>query len=276
VHYKLKWSEEKLIKTALEITDYAKSHGLWVNLSPYDTTRAEPIFMRRVLSAIAKDGHVDRVRMVDTVGSAGPWAIRYLVTQMKKVLKKVPVEVHVHNDLGLAVANTLAGLEAGAEAASTTMNGIGERTGNAATEEVVMALRLLYGIDLHINCAKLCELSGLVERLSGVKLQVNKPVVGRNIFAHESGLVVDGILEMPFTGELYAPELVGQRRRIIIGKKSGKRSILFKLKELGLNATDEQVGSILSRVKEESINRKEILSDERFKAIVEECGSLKL
>lgn len=270
VQHKLKWDEEKLIQTALEITDYAKSHGLWVNLSPYDTTRAEPRFMKQYLSAVAKEGHVDRVRMVDTVGAAGPWAIRYLVTEMKKILKKIPIEVHVHNDLGLATANTLAGLEAGAEAASTTVNGIGERVGNAATEEVVMALRLLYGVDLGIRYEKLFELSRLVERLSGARLQVNKPVVGAGIFTHESGITVDGILEMPFTGELYAPELVGQARRIVIGKKSGKHSVRFKLEEMGLSLPDDQVGMVLARVKEQAVKNKGLVSDEQFRAMVRE------
>jgi isopropylmalate/homocitrate/citramalate synthase len=270
---KLGWSEEKIINTALEITDYAKDHGLWVNLSPYDTTRAEPGFLKRYLSSVAKEGNVDRVRIVDTVGSAGPWAIRYLVAEMKKILGTILIEVHVHNDLGLATANTLAGLEAGAEVASTTVNGIGERVGNAATEEVVMALRLLYGVDLGIKYEKLCELSRLVEQLSGVKLQVNKPIVGRDIFTHESGITVDGILKMPFTGELYAPELVGRRRKIVLGKKSGKRSIEFKLKELGLSVPDEQIGAILTRVKEEAIKGKSLVSDERFKAIISKYTS---
>lgn len=268
VQYKLKWSEEKVIQTALEITDYAKSHGLWVNLSPVDTTRAEPAFMKRVLSAIAKGGHVDRVRMVDTVGAAGPWAIRYLVTEMRRVLKRIPIEVHVHNDLGLATANTLAGLEAGAKVASTTVNGIGERVGNAATEEVLVALRLLYGIDLGIKYEKLGELSNLVERLSGIRLQVNKPVVGSGIFTHESGVVVDGILEMPFTGELYSPGFVGQTRKIVIGKKSGRKSVEFKLKELGLEVPDQQIGDILTRVKEQAIQNKGLVSDDQLKTIV--------
>jgi isopropylmalate/homocitrate/citramalate synthase len=271
LQHKLKWDEEKLIRTALEITDYAKSHGLWVNLSPYDTTRAEPNFMRRYLSAIEKEGHVDRVRLVDTVGAASPWAIRYLVMQMKKILKRIPIEVHVHNDLGLATANTLAGLEAGAQVASTTTNGIGERVGNAATEEVLMALLLLYGVDLRIKYEKLVELSKLVEELSGVRLQVNKPIVGRGIFSHESGGTVAGILEMPFAGELYAPELVGQTRKIVLGKKSGRASIEFRLKELGLSVPDQHIATILARVKEEAIKNKRPISDEEFRAIVTEA-----
>lgn len=268
LRYKLKWDEEKLINTALEITDYAKSHGLWVNLSPYDTTRAEPNFLKRYLTAMAKDGHVDRVRIVDTVGAASPWAIRYVVTKMKKIVGHIPIEVHTHNDLGLATANTLAGLEAGAEVASTTVNGIGERVGNAPTEEVIMALYLLYSIDSGVRYEKLCELSKLIEELSRVKMQVNKPITGKGIFMHESGIVVDGILQEPFTGQLYAPELVGQTRKIVIGKKSGKHSIKFKLEELGLSVPDEQIGKILKRVKKEALKSKSLVSDKRLKDIV--------
>jgi len=270
VNVKLRWTEEKLINTALEIIDYAKSHGLWVNLSPYDTTRAEPGFLRRYLSAVAEEGRVDRVRLVDTVGSAGPWAIRYLVREMKTILGRIPIEVHVHNDLGLATANTLAGLEAGAEVASTTVNGIGERVGNAPTEEVVMALHLLYGLNLGIKYGKLCELSRLVEKLSGVRLQVNKPIVGKDIFSHESGITVDGILQNAFTGELYAPELVGQKRKIVIGKKSGKHSIRFKLEELGISIPEQRIGALLARVKEEAVRSKSLISDEQIRMIASE------
>jgi len=272
VKYKLDWDEDRVKKTVLEMTDYAKSHGLWVNLSPYDTTRAEPKFMKRFLSTIAKDGHVDRVRLVDTVGSAGPWAIRYLVHEMRKILKRIPIEVHVHNDLGLATANTLAGIEAGAQAASTTINGIGERVGNTSTEEVLMALRLLYGVDMGIKYDRLYELSRLVERLSGIKMQINKPIVGTGIFTHESGISVDGILQMPFTGELYSPELVGQTRKIVIGKKSGRHSIEFKLKEMGLNVTESQLGAILTKVKKQAINNKGLVSDEQLRTIVAQCS----
>lgn len=268
--YKLKWPEEKIISTAIDIIDYAKDHGLWVNLSPYDTTRADLRFLKRYIETVVGETKVDRIRIVDTVGSAKPSAIAYLTRLMKQWAGRVPLEIHCHNDFGLAVANSLAALEAGALAVSTTTNGIGERVGNAATEEIVLALLVLYGIDTRIEYSKFTELSRLVQKLSGIKVQVHKPIVGEGTFTHESGISVDGILELPWTGEAYSPELVGQKRKIVLGKKSGKRSIEDALKQAGLTATDEQLIQILKGVKEESIRTKGIVSSDRFKAIAEE------
>ncbi len=272
IKYKLKWSEEKVISTALDIVDYAKEHGLWVNLSPYDTTRADPVFLQRYIETVTKETKVDRIRIVDTVGSARPAAIAYLTGMMKKWAGKVPLEIHCHNDFGLAVANSLAALEAGASAVSTTTNGIGERVGNAPTEEVVLALLMLYGVDTGMNYSKLKELSELVERLSGVKLQAHKPVVGEGAFKHESGITVDGILDIPWAGEAYAPEFVGQTRRIVLGKKSGNRSIEYGLEKLGIKASNEQVRQILEAVKTESTKTKGLISESRFKQIANECA----
>lgn len=267
VKYKLKWPEEKVISTAVEIIDYAKAHGLWVNLSPYDTTRADPVFLQRYIETIAKETKVDRIRIVDTVGSARPAAIAYLTKMVKRWAGSIPLEIHSHNDFGLAVANSLAALEAGASAVSTTVNGIGERVGNAATEEVVLALRVLYGIDTGIKYEKLYELSQLVQELSGVRVQTHKSVVGDGAFRHESGISVDGILELPWTGEAFAPEFVGQKRKIVLGKKSGKNSIAHQLGTLGLSATPSQADEILAAVKDESIRTKGPLSPERFEEI---------
>ena len=178
-----------------------------------------------------------------------------------------PLVKHSHNDFGLGVANSLAALEAGASAVSTTVNGIGERVGNAATEEVVLALRVLYGVDTGVKYEKLYELSQLVQKLSGVRLQPHKSVVGDGAFRHESGISVDGILELPWTGEAFAPEFVGQKRKIILGKKSGRNSIEHQLKGLGLSATPGQVDEILAAVKEESIRTKSPISPERFEEI---------
>jgi isopropylmalate/homocitrate/citramalate synthase len=267
IKYKLKWPEEKIISTAVDIIDYAKAHGLWVNLSPYDTTRANPVFLQRYIETVVKETKVDRIRMVDTVGSARPAAIGYLTKQMKKWAGSVPLEIHCHNDFGLAVANSLAALEAGASAVSTTVNGIGERVGNASTEEVAMALLVLYGVDTKLRYEKLTELSQLVQKLSGVKVQPGKPIVGEGAFKHETGISVDGILELPWCGEGYAPELVGQTRKIVLGKKSGTSSIKYALERLGLQATNQQISQILNDVKNESIRTKDLVSEQRFEQI---------
>jgi isopropylmalate/homocitrate/citramalate synthase len=142
-----------------------------------------------------------------------------------KEVADIPIEIHCHNDFGLAVANTIAGAEAGAEYLSVTVNSIGERSGNASFEEAALALKILYGVETGIDASKLLALSQLVEERSGVRLQDHKAVVGRGAFAHEAGMVVAGLLKDPFTAEDYSPELVGQRRRIVLGKKSGLVSV---------------------------------------------------
>lgn len=265
--YKLKWDDDKYLATAVKITEYAKNKGLRVSLSPFDTTRVNLKFLDTFLDTMKKSGTIDRIRVVDTVGSASPAAIRYLVKRVKQGLGNVPIEIHCHDDFGLAVATTIAGVEAGASIISSTLNGIGERSGNAATEEVVMALRVLYGLDLGIKMEYFTEASELVERLSGVKLQRHKPVVGQNSFSYESGLVVSGFMNMNFTTEAYVPEIVGQKRHIVIGKKSGKASIEYKLKELGINLSEAGIDQMVQKVKEYSIAQKRAINDKEFAEI---------
>jgi len=268
--YKLNWTDEKYISTALEMTEYAKNKGLHVTFSPFDTTRVDLNFLDMVLTKMRESGCVDKVRLVDTVGAASPTAIKYLVRRMKSSLKTIPIEIHVHNDFGLAVANTLAALEAGVEVISSTINGVGERSGNAAGEEIAMALKILYGIDIGINFALLKETSELVEKLSGVQLQPHKAVVGANCFSHESGLVVAGLKNMSFTAEPYLPEFVGQKRRIVLGKHSGKVSVELKLKALGLQCSDEVVDALLQKTKAFAIDHKRSVTDAEFLKFVNE------
>jgi isopropylmalate/homocitrate/citramalate synthase len=193
----------------------------------------------------------------------------YLVCKIRE-LCKVPLEAHCHNDFGLVVANTLAAVAAGVEVVHTSMNGIGERCGNAALEEVALGLKLLYGLDVKLKFEKFYELSRIVEERSGVKVSVNKPIVGINAFRFEAGLVVDGIIKYPLTLEPILPELVGQKHSVLLGKKSGKASIQFKLKELGITATDEEINKILEKVKREGEEKKRPLTDDEFKNIVKE------
>ena len=189
--------------------------------------------LERLLAAFMREGCVDRVRLVDTAGGGGPEAISYLVDFMHEASQGLPIEVHCHNDFGLATANTLAGAIAGAEFLSTTIGGIGERSGNASLEEVVMALKCLYEVELPIETALLTEVAGNVATRAGVAWQSHKAVVGSNAFAHETGMVVAGVLNDPFTAEPYAPELVGQTRTIVLGKKSGRTAVEFKMRQAG-------------------------------------------
>jgi len=251
----------------LEMIDYAKDHGLWVCFEPYDTTRAKMGFLKRYLETVTKEGHVDMVQVVDTVGCASPQAIRYLVARVKEIVKDTPVEIHCHNNLGLATANTLAAIEAGADAVYGCVNGIGEGIGNVDIQEVALDLLLLYGIDTGLKYRNFLETSRLVQRLSGVQMQQNKPIVGRTAFNHESGLVVSGVLKVPFAAETFSPDLVGQTRHIVLGKKSGKPTIELKLKDLGMVATEGQLEEILERVKSKAVEKKASLTDEEFSEI---------
>jgi isopropylmalate/homocitrate/citramalate synthase len=208
---------------------------------------------------------VDRIRLVDTVGSASPEAIGYLVGHIKGIVgHKVALEIHCHDDFGLGAASTVRGAACGADVLSTTINGLGERAGNTATEEVLVALKLLYGVDLGVDLSQLCEVSEMVERLGNAPLQRHKAVVGKHAFTHETGMTVAGVLEEPFVAEAYAPELVGQKRGILIGKKSGVKSIEAKLKEKGIYLPEEKLRSLLTDVKSRAVKLKGALSDEEF------------
>lgn len=268
--YKLKGiSDGDYLKRALELCEYSRRKGLYVVFSPYDTTRAEIPFLRRLVSELAKAGTVDRLRIVDTTGCASPQAITYIVGEVRSAAPKLALEIHCHNDFGLACANTLAGVAAGADFVSTTINGIGERCGNAATEEVVMALEVLYGVHCGIDLTRLTEVSRLVSELSGVRTQLNKAVVGEGAFRHESGMAVAGLLQDPFTAESYEPELVGQTRQILLGKKSGLASITYKLKEMGLPVPEDQLPALLDRVKAVAVSNRRFVTDQEFKQIVD-------
>jgi len=263
--YKLKWDDDTYIENMKRLTEYAKKKRLYVNLSPYDTTRANPEFLDRVMREVVSCGTVDRVRLVDTVGAASPESMRYISRRMKNILRdKVLLEVHCHNDFGLGVASTLAGAMGGAEVLSTTINGIGERAGNTSTEEVLLALKLLYNKDLGVDLTRMLEVSQMVEKYTGVALQVNKAVVGRNAFSHEAGMVVAGVLECPFVAEAYAPELVGQERHILIGKKSGAKSIEAKLLEKDIVMDKKSLNNLLNDVKNVALENKRSLTDEEF------------
>jgi isopropylmalate/homocitrate/citramalate synthase len=267
IEKRLKWEPQRIIDTAMEMTSYAHSKGLYVDLSPYDTTRANPDFLQNYLSTVVSQGTVDRVRLVDTTGSVTPHGIRRLVKVMHQVID-IPIEVHCHNDFGLAVANTIAALGAGANVISSSFNGMGERSGNTATEEVVLALYLLYNLDLGLNYNKIYEASQLLQKLSGVNLHPHKPIVGSNSFTQISGLVMAGFKDDPFVGLSYLPEVVGRTSTVSLGKATGKASIEWKLKEMGIEATDEQKRDLVSRVKDVALAKHGDISDEEFLTLV--------
>lgn len=268
--YKLKGiKDDEYLGKTLELCEHARRKEVQVIFSPYDTTRAELPFLRRLAAELERAGTVDRLRIVDTTGCALPQAIGYLIGQVREVAPRLPLEIHCHDDFGLACANTLAGIASGADYASTTINGLGERCGNAPTEEVAVALEVLYGVRTGLDLAKLTGISRLVAQLSGVSTQANKAVVGAGAFQHESGMTVAGVLQDPFTAEPYRPELVGQQRRILLGKKSGLASISYKVKEMGLPVPADRFPEMLARVKQAALAKHRALTDDEFRAVAD-------
>ena len=261
---KFKLDDDQYIKLALETTAYTKERGLECIFSPYDTTRCELPLLRRLLGEFNREKTVDRVRIVDTTGCATPQIIGFLVREMSQ-MSDIPIEIHCHDDFGLAVANTIAGVQHGAQYISVTINGVGERSGNAALEEAVLALTVLYGVDCGVDMSQFVDVSRLVEERSGIALQAHKAVVGRGAFAHESGMVVAGLLKEPFTAESYVPELVGQIRQVILGKKSGVASVEAKLSLLGISVPAETLPVILAQVKDEAIKTKRPVGETRLR-----------
>lgn len=263
--YKLKCSYDELERCITDVVEYSKSHGLKTSFSTEDTTRAEWEIVKRFFTAAVEAG-ADRIGITDTVGCIHPEALYYLVKSVKGITK-VPVSIHLHNDFGLALGNAFAGVKAGAIAVSTTINGIGERAGNVPLIEFVTALKVLYGYDTGIDTTRFKELSQLVSRHSGIPVPVNLPLVGENIFSHESGIHVSAVLNNPATYESIPPELVGNQRRLIMGKHTGTRMIEAKLSENNMKAAPEQLETILEKVKVKGEANGKV-SDEDFWNIV--------
>lgn len=245
--HKLKMTREEVIEKATRMVEYAKDHGLTVHFSAEDSTRTDLEYLVTVFKEVEKAG-ADSIDIPDTVGFAIPPAIKMIVSTVKNNVK-IPVAVHCHDDMGLAVANSLAAVEAGAEMIHATINGLGERAGNASLEEIVVALHTLYGIQTNVKLEKIYGVSRLVEKLTGVIVPKNKAIVGENAFSHESGIHVHGVLSSPQTYEPIEPETVGRKRKIILGKHSGKHSVEKLARQFGVRLSEEQIDQVLKEIK---------------------------
>ncbi len=248
IESKLRKTRADILKTTEDCIGYAKAHGLIVELLAEDATRSDFDYLTKVFLR-AVDAGVDRITPCDTVGILTPEKTVEYFTKLKEKIT-IPIGVHCHNDFGMAVANSVAALGAGAEEVHATINGLGERAGNAALEEIVIALRMLYKIDLNIKTQMLYSTSQLVSRLTGVHTQPNKAVVGENAFTHESGIHTQGVLANPLTYEPIAPELVGTTRRIAAGKHSGTNAVRADLANMGLKPDEKQFKEIYQRIKD--------------------------
>lgn len=272
IRYKLKKSKKEILELTEETVQYAKDHGLTVELGPEDSTRADLKFLKQMIAVSISSG-ADRVTPCDTVGVLTPEKTYMFYKDLKKEFPDVPLGVHSHDDFGMAVANSVAALRAGAEEVHVTVNGLGERAGNASLEEVAVSLKLLYNVDTNIKTEKLYDTSLLVSRVTGITVQPNKAIVGENAFVHESGIHTHAILSEPLTYEPIPPEIVGRTRRLAVGKHAGSKGIEAALREMGLTPTDKQLNEIFIRVKSLGDKGKRV-TDADLKALAESVMGL--
>ena len=245
IETKVGTTRRDVIDTTVDLVAYAREHGLWVEVMGEDGSRADPDFLADLMAA-ALDAGADRICYCDTVGHASPEHTTEVVGRLAEL---GPTSTHVHDDLGLAMANVLASIGAGAEAVHATVNGVGERAGNAALEEVAIALAHCYDVET-IDTEGLYSLADTTASATGVALPSNKAVVGENAFAHESGIHTDGTLKDDAMYEPYPPELVGRERRLVLGKHTGRAGVRAALAEHDIEASAEEVSEIVSRVTE--------------------------
>ncbi|MDD1775802.1 MAG: 2-isopropylmalate synthase [Candidatus Methanomethylicus sp.] len=269
--YKLKMDEAKALEQAIATTDYVKAHGLECEFSCEDATRTPVERLLRFYKSVEQHG-ADVHNVPDTVGVMEPEAMFGLITTLRSSLKK-PISMHCHNDFGLAVANTLAGIKAGAAQMHVTVNGLGERAGNASLEQAVTALMTMYRVNTGIKLNLLTEASKLVERCSMIKLTPNFPIVGDNSFAHEAGIHVHGVLAKAESYEPLTPEMVGQKRRIVMGKHTGKHAVANFVSEK-YNLTDEQIKAVGEKIRCLTINKKKITENDVTALVEGVLGSI--
>lgn len=268
--YQFNWTWEKVFEKSADCIQYARSRGLYTCYFPYDATRANEEDLENLFAALRREACPDSVGIVDTMGCALPQTIEYMVRWYKRMLGDgVAIEVHTHNDFGMAVASELAGAMAGAEVIHACVNGMGERTGNAALEELVLAMNILLGMETPYKLDQLLPLCKLVEELSGVPCALNKPFVGERNYVRESGIGVDLVMKQPLAMFATDPRYFSRTAHVALGKKSGKASVTYYLDQMGLEASDDQVAEILAQVKAQGISKKALLTQDEFEQIVQ-------
>ncbi|MCU4753187.1 2-isopropylmalate synthase [Halobacteria archaeon AArc-curdl1] len=259
-------SREDVVEQAITAVERVVETGTTCMFSPMDATRTDEAFLTTVIEAVSEAG-TDWINIPDTCGVATP---RRFYDLIEKVCQHTDarIDVHTHDDFGLATANALAGIEAGADQAQVSVNSIGERAGNAAYEEYVMAIESVYQADTGIDTTRITELSQVVADRSGVPVPSNKPIVGSNAFSHESGIHAAGVIENSDTFEpgVMTPEMVGARRRLVLGKHTGTHSVRERLVETGFDPTETEVRAVTRRVKDYGAEKRRVtVSDlERF------------
>ena len=248
--YSMKKTRQEVYDLSVDAVEYVKEHGTKCLFSAMDATRTEPEFLDRVCRGVESAG-ADIINIPDTVGIMAPSRMFNFIKRINGVVK-VPIDVHCHNDFGLAVANSLSAIEAGAHQVQVTVNGIGERAGNADLAQTAMGLSSIFGAKLNINTQFLLEISRLVERFTKINIPPTMPIVGENAFSHESGIHSRGVIERADTFEpgIMTPEMVGQRRRLVAGKHAGKHAVREMLKDARFDVAEEELARIMDRIKE--------------------------
>jgi 2-isopropylmalate synthase len=273
MRYKLKMDPEDVVERAREMVAYAKSYCEDVQFSPEDAGRSDPEFLYLILGEAIKAG-ATTLNIPDTVGYTTPHEFGELISGIMANtpgIENVTVAVHCHDDLGLATANTLAGINAGARQAEVTINGIGERAGNTSLEEIAMTLhtrRSIFGLETGIDTTQISRVSRMVANYTGILVQPNKAIVGANAFAHEAGIHQDGLLKNQSTYEIMRPETVGLlRSSLVLGKHSGRHALRVRLEELGYELEDHELAQTFSRFKELA-DKKKTITDADLEALV--------
>jgi isopropylmalate/homocitrate/citramalate synthase len=267
------WTVDRAMKSSIEATLKAKELGLYTVFFTIDSTRTPPERLLEIAETVAEEGHMDAYTIADSFGGVGPEAVYQVVKKVVKRLKK-PVEIHCHMDFNLGVANTIAALQAGASVAQVTMTGLGERAGNVPLEDVVLALKTMYGVDMGIKTELFCETSKFILDLARVTIPGNRPIVGDLLYQIESGIVAGFFRKArakhPLEYVPFAPELVGQKPvGVVIGKNSGLPSVQEWCEKMNITATEDQMMAMIPLIKEKSFEKKDLLTESEFKTIVE-------
>ena len=262
IKYKLKKDRAWVVNSVVESVKFAKENGLYVSVNAEDGSRTDIGFLIEFGDA-AKEAGADRIRFCDTIGVMDPFSTFQIIRDFKESVG-TDVEMHTHNDFGMATANALAGVKAGANWINTTVNGLGERAGNAALEEIIMAMKYLGHIELGFKTEMFRELSEYVARASARTIPIWKAIVGTNVFAHESGIHADGVIKNPKTYEVFAPEAVGLERQLVIGKHSGSASIVQKFREFGVEIDQDAAQEVLTAVRSASVELKRSLFEKEL------------
>lgn len=277
--YKLKKSPAEVLRIATDLTRYARSLCRDVAFSPEDATRSDLSFLAKVVEAVIAAG-ATTVNIPDTVGYTTPGEFEAMIRELFRRVPnfgKVIVSVHCHNDLGMGTANSLAGVRAGARQVECTINGLGERAGNAALEEVVMALKTrakYYGVKTNIRTREISRVSRLVSTATGMIVQPNKAIVGANAFAHEAGIHQDGIIKQRLTYEIMDAKDIGLKAsRLVLGKHSGRHAVGKRLSDLGHKVTPEELQAIFRKFKDLGDKKKEIFDEDLLSLVEESTGA---